>query len=88
MSEVQLLKRDMTLIVQFQSYCNLKGLKRFSADDFREFGLHEQLKDPAHDVGRIFRTMILSRQARKVAWTPSRHEANHGRAIRLYEWET
>lgn len=88
MSEVQLLKRDFDIIIKFQAWCSLKHLKQFTADDFRDYlnELNKTLKDPAHETGRIFRTLTVVDWARKIGWTPSKHPANHGRAIRLYEW--
>lgn len=86
---IRLLKRDIELIYKFQAWCNLKNLKQFSADDFRNYltELKKELKDPAHDTGRIFRTMLVIDIAQKVGWTPSKHPENHGRAIRLYVWK-
>lgn len=88
MSEIELLKRDFDLILKFQAWCNLRRLKTFSADDFRDYleELRKELRDPAHDTGRIFRTMVVVGRARKVGWTPSRVPSNHGRAIRLYKF--
>jgi len=65
----------------------MSGIRRFSSDTFRLFGFDRFIVDTQHGIGSFFAKLVKNGDVKKVDWIRSEVASNHGRQIRLYEWQ-
>jgi len=89
-AEIELTVRDKELVMRFRTLTKNEGLQQFSSDTFRQYGLDQWFKDPAHSIGGFFAKMVTAKnplhRIRHVGYTRSLLPSNNMREIKLYEW--
>jgi len=90
--------REMEVLNEFHRFCRQFDLREFSSDDLRYWlKLKKWTKRLVDEKGNLNMGGLLQKSLRAtnsfhrtklVGYTQSMYLKNHGRAIRLYEWET
>jgi hypothetical protein len=78
---------DVTLYSMFWRLCKQDGKKEFSADDFRDYQLHQRLPDTQHGIGMLFAKWKWHNLIVEVGRVRSRHESNHKRKISVFKFK-
>ena len=80
-------KEDMDLTTEFMMVLGEDQKEYFNSDDFRAYGLHKQMNDPAHEIGTYFAKIKANGVAVPVGEIPSEIESNNKRKVDLYRWD-
>lgn len=77
---------DVARTLEFYERLRLAGIKFFSSDDFRDFGLDRCYVDKQHEIGTLFARLKANGYVVPRGERPSDRESNHKRRVDLFEF--
>jgi len=85
--DFRLSPNEQAVWVTFKCKCVVNGVRQFSSDNLRGYGLDKVLYgDEQGKLGSFFRKLLKNGLVKRVGHVASAVESSHGREIKLYEF--